>query len=128
MPDNSMVFTAPIQLMPPVPEMQLDVLEGILDENGNISVLYSSVNYEHILLIEDEFPLSRQKNIARGQFKNDFLYEIDFDDDDVVANTKMPILFTISNTGVNVIEAITVSIQGEPPGNRVQLILIAARI
>ena len=100
--NGKLAFTAPITLVEPTAGTLLAVPDGTLDGIGEVTVLYNSVEY-------DDFMMSPGTNgFAGGQFANDFMHSAHWDNEDVVAESELPIAFSITNTGVNEITQIVI--------------------
>jgi hypothetical protein len=109
--DGIPLHTLPIELdIPDISSLEnplLTLLDGKMDDDGNITILYNVVSFEDFLS-EDEDLSAGYNLLAEGQFKNDFTFEAFFDDGDVIPGMDLPVHFSVTNTGLHAVNEITV--------------------
>jgi hypothetical protein len=105
----------------------LTLSSGTIGADGTVSVLYTRTDTADYLTLHeyasnqtqafqrdvlDTMAVSGEPLSANGQFKNDYLYGMTIDDNDVMPETELPVLFSITNTGLRDITGITVKLNG----------------
>ena len=103
-------FSAPIELDLGTQQVGdvLTLLDGIIENDGNIKVLYNSIKYT---ISEENYELvvSEDENrLAYGTFTNSFIYGISADDSEASPECELPIQFQLVNTGITSIDKIII--------------------
>jgi len=104
--------TAPIMLeksVAPASGDLITVVDGVFDNDGNIVIRYNSIDESALLMGNIS---SGTDDLAHGQFVNRFMYDAQFNDDDVVPGFDLPVYFTIVNTGISEITQVSVDWHG----------------
>ena len=106
------IFTAPITLNSSLASNDvLFVLDGTLDSNRNIRVLYNSVNSSTLLSGATSQAVGVNR-LAHGQFTNSIIYELRMSNADIAPEVQLPVYFTFINTGITSITQIAIDWHG----------------
>jgi hypothetical protein len=100
------IFVAPTQLalLKSKNNSIVTLKGGLIELGGKVSVYYIQTGIkEYLEYLEDDTGTKDKPGeelYVDAQFKNDYIYRFSVSDDDVIPETELPILFSLTNTGL----------------------------